>query len=44
MKSLASLRTAVILKSLKDSGLTNRDIIQLVKSEGWPAVRKLAQA
>ncbi len=42
MKSLASLRTAMILKSLKASELTNSDIIQLVKSEGWPAVRKLA--
>ena len=43
MKSLAQLRTAVILKSLKDSGLTNGDIIQLVKSDGWPAVSKLAK-
>jgi hypothetical protein len=42
MKSLAALRTASILKSLKASGLTNRDIIQLVKTEGWPTVRKLA--
>jgi len=39
---MKSLQTAVILKSLKASGLTNQDIIQLVKSEGWPAVRKLA--
>jgi len=37
-----SLPTAVILKSLKDSELTNADIIQLVKTEGWPAVSKLA--
>ncbi len=44
MKTLAQLRTAAILKSLKADGLTNRDIIQLVKTEGWPAVRKLAQA
>ena len=43
MKSLARLRTAVILKSLKASGLTNQDIIQLVKSDGWPAVSKLAK-
>ena len=43
MKTLAQLRTAMILKSLKASGLTNRDIIQLVKSDGWPAVSKLAQ-
>ena len=43
MNSLTQLRTAVILKSLKASGLTNRDIIELVKSDGWPAVSKLAK-
>lgn len=42
MKTLTRLRTAATLKALKASGLTNRDIIQLVKSDGWPAVRKLA--
>jgi len=30
MNTLAQLRTASILKSLKESGLTNRDIIQLI--------------
>ena len=43
MKTLARLRTAIILKRLKADGLTNRDIIQLVKTDGWPAVSKLAQ-
>ena len=43
MQTLARLRTAAILKSLKADGLMNRDIIQLVKTEGWPAVRRLAQ-
>ena len=43
MNTLAQLRTASILKSLKESGLTNRDIIQLVKSDGWLAVSKLAK-
>ena len=40
---MKSLPTAVILKSLKESGLTNGDIIELVKSDGWPAVSKLAE-
>ena len=44
MKSLSQLQIAAILKSLKANGLTNGDIIQLVKSDGWPAVSKLAQA
>ncbi len=42
MMTLAQLRTAAILKSLKANGLTNRDIIQLVKTDGWSAVSKLA--
>ena len=44
MQTLTQLRTAAILKNLKADGLTNRDIIQLVKTDGWPAVSKLAQA
>ena len=43
-QSFARLRTAAILKSLKADGLTNRDIIQLVKTDGWPAGSKLVQA
>ena len=31
MKSLAKLRTATILKALKEQSLTNRDIIDLAK-------------
>ena len=31
MKSLESLKTAALLKALKEQGLTNRDIIDLAK-------------
>lgn len=41
MQSLASLRTAAILKALREQGLTNRDIIQMVKADGWSAVKGL---
>lgn len=38
---MPNLETAVILKSLKDGGLTNQEIIQLVKADGWNAVKRL---
>ncbi len=43
MKSLQQLRTAAILKALKEQDLTNKEIIQLVKDEGWTAVQSLAE-
>ena len=43
MQSLASLRTAAILKALREQGLTNRDIVQMVKEDGWSAVKDLVQ-
>ncbi len=43
MQSLASLKTAATLKALREQGLTNRDIIQMVKAEGWSAVKGLVQ-
>lgn len=42
MKSLESLRTATILKTLKARGLNNKDIIDLVKEQGWASVQALA--
>ncbi len=43
MQSLASLKTAATLKALRDQGLTSREIIQMVKTDGWPAVKTLVQ-
>ena len=43
MQNLASLRTAAILKALRDQGLTTREIIKMVKADGWPAVKTLVQ-
>ncbi len=42
MKTLESLKTAAILKSLKGQGLTNEGIVQLVKEQGWASVQILA--
>lgn len=43
MQSLQQLRTAAILKSLKEQGLNNADIVQLVKSDGWTEVQYLVK-
>jgi hypothetical protein len=43
MQSLASLKTAATLKALREQGLTNPDIIQMVKADGWSAVKSLVQ-
>jgi len=37
-----SLKTAVQLKALKDQGLTNADIVQLIRDGGREAVLRLA--
>ena len=42
MQSLASLKTATILKSLRDQGLTNKDIIGLHKEAGLTGLTVLA--
>ena len=42
MQSLASLRTAAILKSLREQGLTNKDIIDLHKEHGLAGLTVLA--
>lgn len=41
MKSLECLLVAAKLKALKEQGLSNRDIVQLVKSDGREAVLEL---
>ena len=43
MKTLQQLRTAATLRSLKEQGLDNADIVQLVKAEGWAEVQSLAE-
>ena len=35
------MTTAAALQRLRDNGFTNAEIIQLVKSDGWPAVKAL---
>jgi hypothetical protein len=42
MQSLASLRTAAILKALREQGLTNQDIIELHKEGGLQGLAVLA--
>lgn len=42
MKSLESLKTAAILKTLKAQGLGNEAIVQLVKEQVWASVQTLA--
>ncbi|KKL18240.1 hypothetical protein LCGC14_2477240 [marine sediment metagenome] len=39
---MKSLRTAIILKSLKEQGLTNGDIIDLFKMDGLDGLATLA--
>jgi len=39
---MESLRTAIILKSLKEQGLTNGDIIDLYKDNGLDGLAALA--
>ena len=39
---MESLRTAIILKSLKEQGLTNGDIIDLYKTNGLDGLAALA--
>ncbi len=43
MQNLASLRTAAILKALRDQGLTNKDIIGLHKDGGLTGLTKLVE-
>ena len=43
MKSLKQLHTAAILKTLKEQGLDNEEIVQLVKTDGWATVQSLVQ-
>ena len=40
---MTNLGTAAILKRLKDEGFSNADIVQMVKVDGWSAVKRLAQ-
>ncbi len=42
MQSLTSLRTAAILKALREQGLTNPDIIELHKAGGLAGLAVLA--
>ena len=42
MKGLESLRTAAVLKSLREQGLTNRDIMGLAKEGEVADLAKLA--
>ena len=42
MKGLASLKTAAVLKSLREQGLTNRDIMGFAKEGGVAGLAKLA--
>ena len=42
MQSLAPLRTAAILKALREQGLTNPDIIELHKAGGLAGLTALA--
>lgn len=44
MKNLQQLRTAATLKSLKEQGLSNADIVQLVKTDGWAEVQSLVRS
>ena len=37
------MTTEIALQRLRDSGLTNADIIQLVKADGWDAVKTLVE-
>ena len=39
--TLEQLLTAAKLKALKEQGLDNTDIIQLVKTDGWAEVQSL---
>lgn len=43
MKGLQQLRTAATLKALKEQGLSNKDIIQLVNTDGWAEVQTLVR-
>ncbi len=43
MKTLQQLRTAATLKALKEQGLDNANIVQLVKTDGWAEVQSLVR-
>ena len=43
MQSLASLRTAAVLKALREQGLSNPDIIGLFKTGGLAGLAELAR-
>ena len=43
MNGFKSLRTAAILKSLREQGLANKEIIELHKESGLAGLRELAR-